>query len=368
MNHIGQRIKELRKKNDLTQERLADYLGVTDKAVSKWECGATMPDLALIVPLARLLKVSADELLCGKQEEIDQRRSEFDRHCERWMDYGNEENYELARQAVQEYPGDYKYLNWLAHSESTIANEAKYKQDPTDKYNIEMVKSALSRFDTVIEECEDEDIRYDAIWNAMLCCNKLNQYEEARKYAEMFPLNNKLCHTRESALELCLQGNELIEHYKKQVHAKLYDLLVRLSRIYYLTDKMAPHVEEAMNATEAILKAVFPDGNYVDCYGFMCCIYEKRAEFAVSDGDYDGAMEYLRIMFDYAKKVPHQKTQCTHGILDGMWYTVDRALPYLLTPLDDLNKSTFENLKNRVKCMGVLAPLWNRDDLETLFE
>ena len=36
MNNIGKRIKELRKKNDITQERLADYLGLTDKAVSKW--------------------------------------------------------------------------------------------------------------------------------------------------------------------------------------------------------------------------------------------------------------------------------------------------------------------------------------------
>ena len=43
MKNIGQRIKKLRKKSDITQERLADYLGVTDKAVSKWECGLTMP-------------------------------------------------------------------------------------------------------------------------------------------------------------------------------------------------------------------------------------------------------------------------------------------------------------------------------------
>ena len=52
MRNIGLRIKELRKKNDRTQERLADYLGVTYKTVPKWECGLTLPDLALIVPLA----------------------------------------------------------------------------------------------------------------------------------------------------------------------------------------------------------------------------------------------------------------------------------------------------------------------------
>ena len=63
MNNIGQRIKDLRKQNDLTQEKLADFLGVTYQSVSKWETGITMPDLGMIVPLARLLHVSTDELL-----------------------------------------------------------------------------------------------------------------------------------------------------------------------------------------------------------------------------------------------------------------------------------------------------------------
>lgn len=46
---IGERIKILRKKNDLTQEKLADYLCVSYQAVSKWECGAPSPDRPLLV-------------------------------------------------------------------------------------------------------------------------------------------------------------------------------------------------------------------------------------------------------------------------------------------------------------------------------
>ena len=71
MKNIGLRIKELRKKNDLTQEKLAEYLGVTYKSVSKWECGLTMPDLALIVPLSKALGVSTDELLGAKESTPD---------------------------------------------------------------------------------------------------------------------------------------------------------------------------------------------------------------------------------------------------------------------------------------------------------
>ena len=61
MYNIGQKIKELRKKNDLTQEKLADYLGVSYQAVSKWETGVNTPDLSLIGPLTKLLHVKSCE-------------------------------------------------------------------------------------------------------------------------------------------------------------------------------------------------------------------------------------------------------------------------------------------------------------------
>ena len=79
MQNIGQKIKELRKKNDLTQEKLADYLGVTYKSVSKWECGLTTPDLSLIGPITKILHVSADELLGLTSEDTDTEREKYDR-------------------------------------------------------------------------------------------------------------------------------------------------------------------------------------------------------------------------------------------------------------------------------------------------
>ncbi len=61
--NLGEKILELRKKNHITQESLADSLGVSPQAVSKWERGVANPDLYLIPVLSELFAVSADELL-----------------------------------------------------------------------------------------------------------------------------------------------------------------------------------------------------------------------------------------------------------------------------------------------------------------
>jgi len=61
--NLGEKINELRKKNNMTQEMLADAIGVTAQAVSKWERGVANPDLYLIPALAELFGVTADNLL-----------------------------------------------------------------------------------------------------------------------------------------------------------------------------------------------------------------------------------------------------------------------------------------------------------------
>ncbi len=63
---IGKFIALCRKENGYTQAALAEKLGVTDRAVSKWETGKSMPDASIMLELCELLKINADELLTGE--------------------------------------------------------------------------------------------------------------------------------------------------------------------------------------------------------------------------------------------------------------------------------------------------------------
>lgn len=64
---IGRFIAELRKEKKLTQIDLANKLGITDRAISKWENGRGLPDLSLLTPLCEILDVSINELLSGSR-------------------------------------------------------------------------------------------------------------------------------------------------------------------------------------------------------------------------------------------------------------------------------------------------------------
>ena len=73
---IGENIRNFRKKNDLTQEAFADRLGVTYQSVSRWENGATYPDLELVPVIANILGLTVDELLGIPQIEKEKRAEE----------------------------------------------------------------------------------------------------------------------------------------------------------------------------------------------------------------------------------------------------------------------------------------------------
>lgn len=84
-NEIGTFIAAKRREKNLTQEALAEKLGVSNKTVSKWENGKSMPDYALVENLCRELDITVAELLGGKEKEPQ-----------------NEEQYEMLLYKVQE--------------------------------------------------------------------------------------------------------------------------------------------------------------------------------------------------------------------------------------------------------------------------
>lgn len=69
MERFGNFVAELRGEKGITQRQLAEQLFVSNKAVSKWECGLSMPDVALLLPLAEALGVTVEELLRGRRQE-----------------------------------------------------------------------------------------------------------------------------------------------------------------------------------------------------------------------------------------------------------------------------------------------------------
>ncbi len=64
---LGERIAFLRKRNGLTQAQLAEQLGISAQAVSKWESGLSCPDIMMLVPLSRIFGISTDVLLSGNR-------------------------------------------------------------------------------------------------------------------------------------------------------------------------------------------------------------------------------------------------------------------------------------------------------------
>ena len=66
---VGERISEYRKNNKMTQQQLAERLSVTNKAISKWETGVGLPDIALLPALASALGMSVDELISDNMSE-----------------------------------------------------------------------------------------------------------------------------------------------------------------------------------------------------------------------------------------------------------------------------------------------------------
>lgn len=102
--NLGARVRELRRAAGMTQERLADLMGVSYQAVSKWENGATLPDVTLIAPLARVFGVSTDALLGFSLSDTRAEIDEIDARAAALIETDPAEGLRILREGLEKYP------------------------------------------------------------------------------------------------------------------------------------------------------------------------------------------------------------------------------------------------------------------------
>lgn len=113
---MGAKIRALRKQKGISQEVLAQALGVSFQAVSKWETATTLPDVALIPAIASFFGVSTDELFNMNRMEQEQKVADICRKAAeyRWDDPARAEA--MLRDALKLYPGNDVILNNLLYT------------------------------------------------------------------------------------------------------------------------------------------------------------------------------------------------------------------------------------------------------------
>ena len=181
-------IREKRKEIGLTQEQIAEYLGVSTPAVNKWEKGATYPDITLLPALARLLKVDLNTLLCFNEGLSEQEISHF---CKEVADTINKTGFEsgftMVIEKVQEYPS----CGQLIHTSALILDGALMMSgmnaDEKEKYNgqiIDLYERAA--------KSEDEQIRNSSIY--MLASKRMGneEYDKAQEMLDLLPERSAL--------------------------------------------------------------------------------------------------------------------------------------------------------------------------------
>lgn len=159
---IGEKIRLLRKKNDVTQDKLADHLGVTPQAVSRWESGVCYPDMNYLPGIADYFSVTMDELLCYTGAQKSAKVQEYLEEVEHLLDRDRvTEALEVLRRAMAEIPSDHSLQLEAAGVLSLYANmlmEAGSGERVEAAVNA-VLSEAVSLCRHVLEDCTDDGLR-----------------------------------------------------------------------------------------------------------------------------------------------------------------------------------------------------------------
>ena len=271
---MGEIIRRLRRERDLTQEELAEQLGVTSQAVSKWENNTGMPDISQIVPLANLFCVSTDTLFNYCSAERTQELASYRERSLRLRNEGRiEENVALWREAVQKFPGDYGCMTELA---SALENTTYC--DEFSETHESAAKEAVRLCERILADCTDHSFREEAIQLLVYLYSNQNlsiaNGEKAVAYAKQAGC---IWHSSEFLLEAAYFDDE--EAQLKQMESNLLDFLDTIAQKLSLCLPCANSEERIRNCLAALTlwETVIPDGNYQFYHCRIAEIYRKLA-------------------------------------------------------------------------------------------
>lgn len=176
-------IQEKRKELGLTQEQVAEYLNVSTPAVSKWEKGITNPDISLLTPLARLLKIDLNTLFCFQKNLSQQEITYFCKEVTSLVQTnGFASGFESAKQKIQEYPHDETLLHCLSFQLDGLLHMSGLSDDEMRLYD-----DILSKWYTRLTESKDSKIRNSAYYMRAARLIQNGDYKQAQQILDIMP-------------------------------------------------------------------------------------------------------------------------------------------------------------------------------------
>ena len=313
MLNIGEKIKLLRKQQDVTQEKLAAYLNISYQAVSKWENGTAYPDITLVPSIANFFGVSSDELLgmrkCDENDELKEYESVYHENNRLGKVF---DNIVLSREVLKKYPRNYQWMLNLAYPLMQYNDT-----DEHQKYSREhkFLEEAVAICERILEDCTVDSIRHSAI--QILCYNypHFGKKDEAVKLANEMPdfaicRGELLFHIYDGEEKIkCGQENllSMIDISAGLLHCMAFDR--QTSKGLSVRDKIK-FLETANTLFRAVLQED-EDGLFYNCR--LSWNYRKLAELYSTLNEKEKAMQYLLLaersakMYDSSLDLGEQK-------------------------------------------------------------
>ena len=227
LNNLGSNIAGLRKKSDITQDQLAEQLGVSVSAVSQWENGRTMPDISAIPVLCHIFNVSSDELLGIDREKDEEEIKRINDEANRLLDRAHTAKAEkLLLDAHKRFPNNYNLMSSLMHLYFGLTNEYEYDGSEQGKKRVEKnLQKSIDYAQKILDGCRDEELRAAA--NQILCFayNNIGENEKAIDIDKKMPTIS-VC--REGLLSIVSKDHDKYESKQQEYFMLLQNLCVML--------------------------------------------------------------------------------------------------------------------------------------------